>query len=328
MLSLALLAFFLPVPDGTAIPAVSPGRTTAEGRFGWPGIYFEGRFAGDDITVAVESDHDHFRVLIDGSERATLTKPGVTRVSFTSLGRGEHVVRLEKLTESQQRTSRFLGFSTRTGHPIAQRARNSRQIEFIGDSYTVGYGNLSPDQACTEQQVHDRTDTQQAFGAVLAKRLGADYRIIAFSGRGVVRNYNGIVPGESLPVLYPRAIPGEPSAAAADPSWNPQTIVINLGTNDFSTQLHPGEAWSDDAALRQAYRQRYVAFVRQLRGGNPQAQFVLMSGELFHADVEAVAKETGATPIRFGPLERTGCHGHPSLKDDQAMADLLQKVVR
>ncbi|MCD2325194.1 GDSL-type esterase/lipase family protein [Sphingomonas sp. IC-56] len=327
MLSLALLATFLAIPDDMPIPAHSAGRVTADGRFGWPGVYFEGRFTGDDVSVAVETSHDHFRVLIDGKERATLTKAGEARVSFTKLGQGEHIVRLEKLTESQEGSSRFLGFFTRTGHAIARRAANPRQIEFIGDSYTVGYGNISADQTCTEQQVHDRTDTQAAFGPVLARRLNADYRIVAFSGRGIVRNYSGLAPGMSLPVLYPRAIPGEAAAAATDAAWRPQTIVINLGTNDFSTALKPGEAWKDDAALRQDYRARYVAFVKELRARQRQARVILMAPERFYADVEAVAKATGATPVKFGPLALTGCHGHPSVKDDAAMADLLFGVI-
>jgi lysophospholipase L1-like esterase len=322
MLKFALLAAMLAIPQDMPIPEHHAGRVTADGRFGWPGVYFEGRFAGDDVTVAVEGERDHFRVLVDGRERAMLTKPGATRVSFRGLGAGEHVVRLEKLTESQGGSSHFGGFFTSSGPALPAKPRR-RQIEFIGDSFTVGYGNLSPGSACTEAQVHDRTDTQQAFGPLLAKRLDEDYRIVAYSGYGVVRNYAGNKPGESLPFLYNRAIPGEPSPAAADPSWHPQVIVINLGTNDFSTPLHAGEAWADDAALRRAYRERYVAFVGQLRAKQPQARFVLMGAESFYAEVAAVAKATGATPVKFGPLELTGCNGHPSLKDHQAMAELL-----
>ena len=59
--------------------------------------------------------------------------------------------------------------------------------------------------------MHDTTDTQQAFGPLLAKRLDADYRVNAFSGHGIVRNYDGNSPGDSLPKRYSRAIPGEVS---------------------------------------------------------------------------------------------------------------------
>ena len=35
-------------------------------RAGWPGVYFEGRFQGTDVTAYVEPRGDFMRVLIDG----------------------------------------------------------------------------------------------------------------------------------------------------------------------------------------------------------------------------------------------------------------------
>lgn len=324
-LAFALAATVAGIPDEMPIPVNVGGRVTADQRFGWPGIYFEGRFRGSDVIVAVETGTEHFRVLIDGKERAVLVKPGTARLSFTGLAAGEHVVRLEKLTESQSGGGRFLGFFTH-GESLAPRPR-ARQIEFIGDSHTVGYGDTSAERECTREQVHDTTDTQQAFGPLVAKALDADYRVIAYSGYGVVRNYAGNVPGENLPLLYPRAIPGEPAAAADDPAWKPQVIVVNLGTNDFSTPVKPGEAWADLAALRTDYRTKYVGFVRMLKARQPQARVFLMGAENFYPDVAQVAAATGATPLQVGALERTGCDWHPSLKDNRATAALVQEVI-
>jgi lysophospholipase L1-like esterase len=326
MLKLAFAAALLAIPDDMPIPVNVGGRVTQDMRFGWPGIYFEGRFTGTDVIVEVESGTEHLRVLVDGAERAVLTKPGRVRLQITGLAAGAHVVRLEKLTESQSGGGRFLGFFTRAGQPLPLQ-RRVRQIEFIGDSHSVGYGDTSTRRECPGTQVHDTTDTQQAFGPVLARRLDADYRVIAYSGYGVVRNYAGGKPGESLPFLYDRAIPGEPAPAAADPAWRPQTIVINLGTNDFSTPLKPGETWADAAALRADYRAKYVAFVRRLRAMQPQARIVLMAADAFRAEVEQVAAATGATVVDAGPLELTGCDWHPSLKDQRAMADRLQAAL-
>jgi lysophospholipase L1-like esterase len=210
--------------------------------------------------------------------------------------------------------------------PLPARAR---QIEFIGDSYTVGYGNASTSRTCTATELRDRTDSQAAFGPLLARRLGADYRLIAFSGHGVVRNYGGAAPASSLPALYGRAIPGEDGLAKADPGWRPQLIVVNLGTNDFSTPLKAGERWPSEAALRADYRKTYVAFVRRLRRMQPQARFVLMGSDNFAGELEQVAatldrSEPGTvSTLRFGGLELTGCDYHPSLQDHAKLADAL-----
>lgn len=325
MLRLALAAALMFAPVETAVPLHAGGRVTPDGRFGWPGVYFEGRFKGTSVTVSVEAGEDHLAVLIDGVERAVLRKPGKVQRRFDGLADGEHVIRVEKLTESQSGYSRMIGITT-SGTPLAPPV-HARRVEFIGDSHSVGYGDTATVRDCTGAEVHDTTNTQLAFGPLLAKKWDADYRVIAFSGRGVVRNYAGGNPGETLPVLYARAIPGEPAPATKD-GWQPQLIVINLGTNDFSTPVHAGEAWKDDAALHVDYRAKYVAFVRQLQGANPAARFLLMGAPAFIADVRAVAAATGTTVVAVPQLEFTACHFHPSLKDQQTMAALVEDAAR
>lgn len=322
-----ILTLALFIPQTMPLPVHSPGRISAEGRFGWPGGYFEARFKGTSVTVRLDADGEPIRLLVDGALRATLSDKGERDFTVSGLSQGEHRVRLEKVTESQWGGPRFLGFQT-NGSAMKPVVR-ARQIEFIGDSHSVGYGNTSPTRDCDEAKVRATTDTQAAFGPLVAQRLGADYRVIAYSGYGVVRNYNGAKPGESLPYLYPRIVPGETAVrpAADEPGWRPRAIVINLGTNDFSTPVKPGEAWKDEAALRADYRAKYVTFVRWLKREQPQARFVLMAADSFAADVEAVAAREGAAVVRVPALEMTGCNWHPSLKDHRAMAALVEKAV-
>ncbi|WP_294091832.1 SGNH/GDSL hydrolase family protein [Sphingomonas sp.] len=325
---LALPLLFTAIPDEMPLVVQTPGRVSAEGRFGWPGVYFESRFRGGDVTVAVDTGGEPVRLLVDGEVRATLAEPRETRFTVSGLGNGEHAVRLEKVTESQSGGPRFLGFWTRgVALPVKPRARH---IEFIGDSHTVGYGNTSPTRDCDGARVRATTDTQLAFGPLAAKALGADYRVIAYSGYGVVRNYAGKAPGDNLPARYPRIVPGETAVlpAAADRAWRPRVIVINLGTNDFSTALKPGEAWGSADQLHADYRAKYMAFIRRLKREQPQAKFVLMAAENFAPDVEAVAAQAGAAMLRVPALELTGCNWHPSLKDHRTMAGLIEGAVQ
>jgi lysophospholipase L1-like esterase len=323
MFRLALVAALMLAPVETPVPLHAGGRVTADGRFGWPGVYFEGRFKGTSVTVSVEADTDHLAILIDGVERAVLKKPGPVQRRFDGLSDGEHVIRVEKLTETQSGYSRIIGVTT-NGTPLSPPV-SARRVEFIGDSHSVGYGDTAQTRTCSPEEVHDTTNTALAFGPLLAKKWNADYRVIAFSGRGVVRNYAGGNPGETLPVLYPRAIPGEPAPAAQD-GWKPQLIVINLGTNDFSTPVHAGEAWPDMAALHADYQAKYIAFVRQLQRANLGARFVLMGAPAFIADVRAVAAATGTTPVAVPQLAFTACNFHPSLEDQQRMAGLVEQA--
>jgi len=333
--AVAALALSSPAAAQTPLTPHVGGRVLAlpDGalEFGWPGVYFEGRFTGRSVEVAVDPQLEVLAVSIDGKVRTELSLPGVTRMSFDDLGPGEHVVRVDKLTESQTGSARFLGFTVgRGGQALPPKAR-PRRIEFIGDSHTVGYGVRSTKRDCTQAEIHDLTDTSLTFGPILSRRLDADYRIVAFSGRGVVRNYGGAAPGQSLPVLYSRVIPGQ-SAPSVDPAetWRPDLIVIGLGTNDVSTPLAPGEAWADADALRADYRARYVGFVRDLAKRQPQARFLLIAGDSFAADVDEVAKAVDAeapglaTPVRITGMDLGACDWHPSIADQRMMADRLE----
>jgi lysophospholipase L1-like esterase len=330
------LAALLLAAAAPALPVHVGGRAVLEAdgsyRFGWPGVYFEARFWGTAVTVEVESSTDFLRVLVDGRERMLLRQPRRAPLTISGLRPGEHVVRVEKLTESQSGGGRFVGFyPAGRGRALSPPHRRG-EIEFIGDSYTVGYGDTSPTRRCTRAEVHDTTDTQQAFGPLVAKRLGYDYRVIAYSGFGIVRNYNGNRGGETMPLLYPRILPDDPVHLETKPAdWRPKAIVVNLGTNDFSTPLHAGEPWANADALHAAYRAGYTAFARRLMAAQPQARLVLMGGPTFAADVEAVAKGLSSPRVRtlrFEGLELGGCDFHPSLKDHARLAALLEPLLR
>lgn len=324
--------------DAAPVPIHVGGRVIAEPdgglSFGWPGVYFEGRFNGTAVRVRFDSEAETMRMLVDGREWRVFRAGGPVDVVVDGLSPGEHVVRLEKMTESQVGGGRFIGvFPVGETTPLPPRPR-ARQIEFIGDSWTVGYGNTSTTRACTVREVHDLTDTQQAFGPVVARRFDADYRVNAWSGFGMVRNYDGGVRDLNLPAVYPRLKPDDVVRIAdADDSWKPQVIVINLGTNDFSTLLHPDEAWPDEAALRAAWRDRYVAFVSDLHQAQPQARFILMGSETFHAEVAAVAALLNAdapglaTPVLIEGLDLGACDWHPSLADEGRLAGLVETTI-
>jgi len=320
----------LPVHVGGRVIVDPDGGLT----FGWPGIYFEARFNGTAVRVRFEAPTEHMRLLIDGQERAAFRRPGLVDLTLDGLSPGEHVVRLEKQTESQTGGGRFIGFEA-VGDTVALPfLARPRQIEFIGDSFTVGYGNTSGRRECSAEEVHAFTDTQQAFGPRVARHFDADYRTHAYSGFGIVRNYAGTSPDLSLPTLYGRLKPDDAERMVeASGDWRPQIIVINLGTNDFSTPINTGERWADEAALRDEYRRRYIAFVQDLAEVQPQARFILMGSDAFYGDVQAVAAAVNAdrpdrvTTLAFRDLDLGGCDWHPSLDDDARIADLLQTTI-
>ena len=136
MKAVLVLALALLIPDTMPLAVHVGGRVAADGRFGWPGGYFEARFKGRDVTVKVETHSEPLRLLVDGEVRATLAEAGVSEYTVSGLVEGEHLVRLEKVTESQSGGPRFLGFQTR-GMALPWKPR-ARRNEFVGDSHSVG----------------------------------------------------------------------------------------------------------------------------------------------------------------------------------------------
>lgn len=301
--------------------------------YSWPAIYFETAFKGDALTIKFDDDQNYFQLIVDDGEPVIIKKPGKLDYHVQNLQAEKHSVRLEKITETQSNTGRFLGFYTSVKNQTLAGPKRKRSIEFIGDSFTVGYGNTSPSQECSNEDVYATTNSQLAFGPLVAKHFNADYQINASSGFGIVRNYNGSSPDKNLIGLYPFTLHNNNYIYSSD--WQPQVIVIGLGTNDFSTKLNDSERWNTREELQQDYVNKYVEFIKSLYTNNPKAQFILMASDRMEGEIATqvgkvvtALKTSGLTKIDsiiFKGLDYKGCHWHPSVKDDAQLAELIIK---
>ena len=188
---------------------------------------------------------------------------------------------------------------------------------------------MSGKRQCTPDELHATTDTSQAYGPMTAKVFNADYQINAFSGRGIVRNYDGFA-GDPLPALHPYIL-FDKKDEYKDDAWKPQIIVIGLGGNDFSTPVKPGEKWKDEAALKADYEASFVAFVKSLRAKHPQAFFLLTKyeGPTVAEEVEKVAAllkangETRLDTIGLDGFTLNGCDWHLDSNDHKRISEQL-----
>ena len=302
---LALRPLPADAPFGRALPLRIGGRVVAAKghvagdlaryRRQWPGTYFEGRFHGPAVDVAVGPGEVSLRVRIDDAGPVALVRPAPGRYRVKAGGPGRHRVRVDVVSESQAGATAFGGLFAPAGSvPLAAPAVRPRAIEFIGDSHTVGYGNTSSTRDCTEGQVWETTDTSQGIAGQLSRRYDAAYRVNAISGRGIVRNYGGFA-APTVPDAYPYAL-FDAKTPADVAGWQPQVIVIALGTNDLTTPLKPEERWKSRDALHADYEARYVRFVQDLRRRNAGAFFVLWA----HKDLGRMSRRYSAEVAPHG----------------------------
>ncbi len=317
----------------------SPG---SDPRFGghdftyqWPGTYFEAAFSGPQVCFNIGKGKVILHVIVDHQPPIVLAQPAPGIQCASGLANAPHTIRIDDATESQDAPNVFDGFGIPLNEKPLAPPHRTRQIEFIGDSHTVGYGDTSPTRDCTAKTVWATTDTSQAFGPLVAQHYNADDQINAISGHGIVRNYNGS-PGDPVPVAWPWVL-FDKKNLYNDPTWHPEIIVIALGTNDFSTPLRPGEKWKTRDQLHADFEATYVRFLQTLRARDPHAYVIVWATDMADGEIEAEASkvvaqwkasgETRVTFIPIGNLQFSACNFHPSLADHQTIAKILEKTI-
>ena len=325
---------------GVLAQAHTAGRVKEAGntvQYSWPGVYFEGRVSGTGVGIVLNDSAADYDVQVDGTTVATLVTPGNTTHWINGLSNSTHVVRLVKRNDTPGDTSAFGGFVAAPGGAVLSKpAARSRQIEFIGDSLTVGYGNLSTSRTCTWDQVKRNTNSDVSYGALTARQVNADYQINGYSGLGMVRNYNGGSSDVTYRTFYDRALLNVSGDVWQNPgTWRPQVVVVNLGTNDFSTAINPGEPWTPDS-LAAAYRSAYGDFIQKVRTRyGADTTIVAVGAGQYTGHVQQVVRtrnDAGDSRVRYwflddSGLDFLGCDWHYSAHDDRVISDRLTSFI-
>lgn len=324
-------------PDAMqALPARIVGRAAPDGDWlvhQWPAFHASAAFHGHGVDVALDDAENRYRLSIDDTH-ILLTRIGRAIVRVRGLADGPHQIRLEKLSERAE-PGRFGGFALPRQAMALPAPRPDMLIEFVGDSDTVGYGNTAPGRDCSAEAQFLATDTSRAYGPITARALGADYRIIAASGIGLVRNLGGGRDG-SMSEIYPTAIPSRPDAPRA-PELVADVIVIGLGSNDFARPSDQPQDSDEAQRLGEDFAASLLAFMRARRAEMPAARMVLLAFGEYGADLVAahrIARDAFAAGgdhadlVVLPELARNGCHWHPSLNDHRVIADRLVDLLR
>ena len=329
----------------------TPSRVQTSGtavQYTWPGTYFEGRFRGTGVGISLNDHENDYVVQVDGATVATLVTPGQTIYWVNGLTSGDHTVRLAKRTESAWAAGEFDGLVAASGGAIlSQPTARSRQIEFIGDSWTAGYGNMSTTHDCSSTGgVTRNSNADVSFGALTAKGLGADYQIMAMSGMGMVRNYGGQSAGTNFRTYYDQTLQAVwNSTVWQNPgTWKPQVVVVGLGINDFSTALTSGEQWTTMDSLIADYKTSYLAFLDKLRTQYGSNTYIVLTypdisyqttalADSVQAIVQArnAAGDSKVKALYYDNnalgMDLLGCDWHPSQHDDQILATTLTSLI-
>ena len=314
-------------PAVRIVGRTAPGGADGSTEYSWPGVNIQARFTGTQVSMAVNNAtaNNRITVVVDGGTPEVIAlASGQTTVSLASgLASGTHDIVIWRNTEASPGGTTTFGGLTALGSGGALLPPDSapaRRIEMVGDSLSVGAGVLG-DATCTGG-IDAYTDNYLAYGSVAARAVSADVVTIAYSGIGVYRNYGETTPTATsltMPKRYPYALPDTVLWNFA--LYQPQVVVINLGTNDFGSG-DPGTP----------YETAYVSFVESIRQEYADAYFILI--DMYGGtrltrlnDILASLKAGGETMVEVLSLDSVqnnlGCNQHPNVAGQQSMGTTL-----
>lgn len=289
-------------------------------RFGWPGSGFEIGFTGQNLSVVLEDSGANSLVVEEprGLRRIDLQSGRHDYLLAANYPPGTHIFRLSRRTEGLFGPTTFIKASA-DGEFLALKPRE-RSVAVIGDSVAAGYGIEGKDPSCAFSG--DTENQYLTYGALAARALDADLITLAASGRGVARNFEGGTT-DTMPQIFARKVPTDPSATEQNVLAGVDVIVISLGTNDFTGGNRPDN-----------FVDAYAAFLATIRLSNPRARIYLATGPMLGGEdaaahlsaVRTVADVAGgAVKLLSFAVEAQGfgCDWHPNTATHQQMAQIL-----
>lgn len=298
--------------------------------FNWIASGFEFSFTGTGVSATFESHNNYndsashtpyLKVYIDGKEAKrdiAVTDSMQEVVLCEKLKKGTHTVRVVKRTNPRSSSVGLMDITLHKGGVIeTPPSAKTRKIEFLGDSITVGYGVLG--NASTTEWSTSTEDGTKTYAALAAQALNAEYNVIAVSGRGLVNNVGG--DEKVMGVMYPQTDIYNLAGDKWDFSkYQPDVVVVNLGTNDHSR--------SSEAEVKNAA----AALLKDIRKNNPNAYIIAaygMMGNKWSGAWQSTIKGLGDSKISFIELTKGGTVlSHPDAAAHKANAALLEAEIR
>lgn len=278
------------------------GRFEPDGRFVWSASRLSLKFKGSGKVRAVFQQTTRpvsaegpgqplrLRFDLDGAPEELYANDAGALVFEANVPPGVHRLTVVRQSEALVGEAQFVALELPPGAKL-QPWQPQPLFEFIGDSVTVGFGVEGRDPCPFSSRTQAIT---AAFPWLVGAQLGADVRVVGWSGRGVIRNWAD----RPEPTVPQQWTPAEP---------HPKVVFIALGANDW---------WSGDPGPD--FLPAYVAFVDRVKRAYPGAVvFSVTTGP--RASVMRQARELEL--IELSEIAAGGCVGHPDSQAHRRIAD-------
>ncbi len=296
----------------------------------WNYSGFSLRFCGSQIAIYIGAypaePSPYVAVIVDGYVHKCAVTGEQTVLSFP-VKQGEHTVSFRQVAAQSGTPPILVQAVEIDGKFLTPPAPQKRQIEFLGDSITCGYGVLSAPGApyCTNEEY-----VLENYAVRTATALQAEARLESITGQGVVKACNGQI-GTTIGTIFRSAVRQQPTF----PQWDfadgfcPDAVVIHAGTNDVG-----------GGTTEQEMIQGATALIRDVREHYPNAKIVwfygLMNGNFVKpleqciADIRKTDKNVWFLPTAriTNEAKEVGGNGHPGILGHRRAAQELTALLR
>jgi lysophospholipase L1-like esterase len=302
-------------------------------QYGWSGVIIEASFSGTTIGMKIDHSNSFYDIEIDGKLDTTVNIKTAGEYIFNKkLSENTHTVRIKLRSEDHYTIGTFQGLVLADGKNLSTPpAKPARKIEFIGDSYTAGYGIESPARQCSGDELKKYTNVFKTFTTHVTETFHSQNIVLGWSGAGVVRNYGEGKKRSDKPFPnYYDFLFGEGNTRKWNFSqWKPNLVVICLGTNDYSTTPVP-----DDSMYIGDYH-KFINRILTNYSSDIPVLCVSTGGVTFEKNVKKVVAEQKSVhnhpKVYFAPyppnLSNEACDWHPSIDDNKKVANALVDTI-
>jgi len=276
--------------DASKIPLKITGRHYFEDskvKFSNSAVSIRFHVKAKKITLVLESlsspdekQANWVQILINGELKEPIfLKKGKYNYDLT-FNQPENEVKIIKCTENYVGEIIFHGISSQKDTeflPITKETK--KEILFIGNSITCGYGNMlsisAPPAGDPLTGFHAiNENAYESYALKTARKRNLEAELCCFSGIGMFRNFDGDT-NQTMPKIFNRVLLHKKNS----PDWdftksNTSIIVINLGTNDYFLE-------SENKPLNEKrFEECYRNFILKLHQLYPKAIFICATGSM------------------------------------------------
>ena len=309
--------------------------TDSTAELSWSATSVKINFSGTKIGVVLKDERsdNNYNVIVDGRVLSVL-HPDAAKKTYNladHLKPGKHTLELFKRTEWAMGKTWLYGFELYENDKVlAPPAAPKRKIEFFGNSITCGYADL--DTTGQDRGTSPFEDGYISYASITARHFNAELHNTSKSGIGITVSWFPLI----MPEMYDRLDATNPASKWDFSKYTPDVVVINLFQNDsWIVKLPDNEQFKARFGATpptpEFITNAYASFVKSVRGKYPGAAIICTLGSMDatkagspwpgYIDKAVATLNDKNIYTHFIPYKNT--NGHPSAKEQQAMADDL-----